>query len=169
MAVAAFRSAAPAAGMSTPGRRFREGSAASMPEFDVFISYRRCEPDAGWVRAVLVPQLLAAGLAVCVDYRSFRLGRPLVLEMARAVEASRYTVAVLTPRYLESSFTELENVLAEHLGLEEAAYRLVAVLRERCEPRLGMRARLMLDMTSDNVAEPLERLVRAVRSDPAAP
>ena len=37
----------------------------------------------------------------------------------RAVESSTYTLAVLTPTYLESTFTELENVLAEHLGLEE--------------------------------------------------
>jgi hypothetical protein len=57
-----------------------------------------------------VPRLLADGLAVCIDVDAFRLGAPLVLEMERAVQASRYTLAVLSPQYLESGFTELENV-----------------------------------------------------------
>jgi hypothetical protein len=69
--------------------------------------------------------------------------------MERAVQASRYTLAVLTPRYLASSFTELESVLAEHLGLERAERRLAVVIRERARPRLSMRARLSLDMTDD--------------------
>jgi hypothetical protein len=86
---------------------------------------------------------------VCIDYESFRLGAPLVLEMARAVEQSRYTLAVLTPGYLRSNFAELEGVLAEHLGLEQGARRLLLVMREPCVPRLGLRARLWLDLTED--------------------
>ena len=89
------------------------------------------------------------GLRVCIDYRDFRLGAALVLEMARAVEQSRYTLAVLSPAYLESNFTELENVLAEHLGLEKSQRRLLAILRQPCTPRLGFKARLWLDMTDD--------------------
>lgn len=137
--------------------------------YDAFLSYRQAEPDLGWVRMFLERQLVDAGLNVCVDYRAFRLGRPLVLEMARAVETSRYTVAVITPRYLESTFTELENVLAEHLGLERAEARLLVVRREACTPRLGIRARLMLDMIGDGPFDTeLERLVAALREDPAA-
>jgi hypothetical protein len=84
---------------------------------------------------------------VCIDVDDFRLGAPLILEMERAVQASRYTLAVLSPRYLQSGFTELESVLAEHLGLERAERRLLAVMYERARPRLSMRARLYLDMT----------------------
>jgi hypothetical protein len=118
-------------------------------DYDVFVSYRRAEPDRGWVHGRLVPRLRADGLLVCIDDDSFRLGAPLVLEMERAVQASRYTLAVITPRYLASNFTELENVLAEHLGLERTERRLVAVMRELTRPRLSMRARLNLDMTDD--------------------
>lgn len=118
-------------------------------DYDVFVSYRRAEPDRSWVFGKLVPRLRADGLLVCIDDDSFRLGAPLVLEMERAVQASRYTLAVLTPRYLASSFTELESVLAEHLGLERAERRLAVVIRERARPRLSMRARLSLDMTDD--------------------
>jgi hypothetical protein len=59
--------------------------------------------------------------------------------MERAVQASRYTLAVLSPQYLKSGFTELENVLAEHLGLERAERRLLAVMYERARPRQNLK------------------------------
>lgn len=120
---------------------------------DAFISYRQQDPDRSWVRGVLLPGLEAAGLRICVDYRCFRLGAPLVLEMARAVEQSRYTLGVLSPSYLDSNFTELENVLSEHLGLERSERRLLMVMREPCKPHLRMRARLWLDMTDEQLRE----------------
>lgn len=136
-------------------------------DYDVFVSYRYHEPDRTWVRSVLERRLVDQGLRVCIDYRSFPLGSPIVLEMARAVERSRYTLAVLTPAYLEGHFSELENVLAEHLGLEEGERRLLAVMREPCKPRLGIRARLYLDLTDDDeLDQQLERLVAELRRDP---
>jgi TIR domain len=135
--------------------------------YDVFISYRQQEPDRSWVRRTLQPRLEAQGLRVCIDHRDFRLGAPLVLEMARAVEQSRYTLAVLSPVYLTSNFADLENVLAEHLGLENSQRRMLAVLREPCTPRLGMRPRLWLDMTDDEELERnVERLVYELRQPP---
>jgi len=129
---------------SPPPVAFADGYA-----YDVFISYRQQEPDRTWVRKVLLPRLEARGLRACIDYRDFRLGVPLVLEMARAVEQSRYTLAILSPAYLAGHFTELESVLAEHLGLEKSQRRLLCAMREPCTPRLGMRARLWLDMSDD--------------------
>ena len=135
--------------------------------YDVFISYRHHEPDQTWVRTRLVPRLGLEGLRVCLDVESFRLGAPLVLEMGRAVESSTYTVAVLSPAYLESTFTELESVLAEHLGLEERERRLIAVMREFTRPRLGMRARTWLDMTKDSTFEQdVTVLCRQLRMSP---
>ena len=135
--------------------------------YDVFISYRQQEPDKTWVRKTLVPRLQADKLRVFIDYQDFRLGAPLVLEMPRAVEQSCYTLAVLSPAYLESNLTELENVLAEHLGLEQSQRRLLAIMHQRCSPRLGMRARLWLDMTDDDEFETnIARLVHALRQPP---
>ncbi len=131
--------------------------------YDAFVSYRHQEPDRTWVRKTLVPALDAAGLRVCVDHRDFALGAPILEEMARAVEQSHYTVAVLTPAYLAGRFGMLENVLAEHLGLEEGERRLLYVKREDCEPPLRVRARLYLDMTDDaEVDEALARLADAL-------
>ena len=137
--------------------------------YDVFLSYRQQEPDKTWVRKTLLPRLEEAGLSVCIDYRDFRLGAPLVLEMARAVEESRYTLAVLSPAYLQSNFTELESVLAEHLGLEMTQRRLLAVMREECRPRLSLRTRLRLDMIDDDKFEAnIARLVYELRQPPNA-
>lgn len=134
-------------------------------DFDVFVSYRQQEPDRSWVRQRLIPALEVQGVRVCVDFRDFRLGAPLVTEMERCVQASRQTLAVLTPAYLASHFTALENILAEHLGLEQGQHRLLMVDREPCQPRLGMRARLRLDMTEEVDFEPgVARLVEAVRA-----
>ncbi len=118
--------------------------------YDVFISYRQQEPDKTWVLKTLLPGLEAQGLRAFIDDREFRLGAPIVTEIARGVEQSRYTLAVLSPNYLTSNFAEIENVLAEHLGLEQSQRRLLCIMRENCTPRLGIRARLWLDMTRDN-------------------
>jgi hypothetical protein len=132
---------------------------------DAFVSYRHQDPDKTWVRTRLVPMLGLEGLRV--DVESFRLGAPLVLEMGRTVELSTYTVAVLTPAYLESTFTELESVLAEHLGLEERKRRLIVIMRESTRPRLGMRARTWLDMPNDATFDPdVATLCRQLRMSP---
>ncbi len=137
--------------------------------YDVFVSYRQREPDKAWVRTTLVPALEGAGLKVCIDYRDFRLTAMLVKEMGRAVEQSRYTLAVLSPAYLASNFTELENVMAEQLGLMTSEGRLVAVMREACAPRLSMRTRAWLDMSDDAAFEAnLARLVGELRRAPGA-
>ena len=136
-------------------------------EWDVFISYRQKEPDKTWVRKTLLPQLQGEGLRVCIDYRDFRLGAPIVKEIERAVTHSRYTLCVLTPAYLESNFTDLETVLAQHLGLELTQRRMLAIMREECQPRLGIRTRLWLDMTQDDEFETnLARLAYEIRQPP---
>jgi len=135
--------------------------------YDAFISYRHGEPDRSWVRQVLGPALEARALHICIDYRCFRVAAPIVLEMERAVVQSRYTIAVMTPPYLESSFVELENVLADHLGLELRQRRLIAVMREHCVPPLRIRARVFLDMTDDTMLEKsLVTLADVIRSPP---
>lgn len=128
---------------------------------DVFVSYRHEEPERSWVTECLVPALRASGVRVFLDVDDFLLGEPVILAMTRAVERSRYTLAVLTPAYLMSSFTELESLMAEHLGLENAQNRLIGLMREQVEPRLTMRLRIWLDMTDDATFEArIERLAR---------
>ena len=139
---------------------------ASRETHDVFVSYRQREPEQTWVLSDLVPRLIGSGLQVIADYMSFRLGAPLISEMERAVELSRYTLAVMTPAYLDSTFTELEHIMATHLGLERAERRLVVVVREATHAPLTIRARLWLDMTDDATFDAdVARLSAELRSD----
>jgi hypothetical protein len=139
--------------------------AASRLTHDVFVSYRRLEPDRSWVRRRFVPALRAAALRVFLDDDDFRLGEPLIEGMTRGVEVSRYTVAVLSQAYLDSTFTEVESLMAEHLGLENAEARLIGVMREKVTPRLSMRMRIWLDLTDDAALDDgVARLAREIRA-----
>jgi hypothetical protein len=138
-----------------------------MNEYDVFLSYRHQEPVMTWTRNRLVPGLRACGVRVCIDHVDFDPGVPVTLEMARAVESSTYTVAIMTPAYLAGSFTQLEAVMAQHLGLEEALWRLVPVMRERVRPPLNLRTLLWLDMAEDGgFDEALRQLCDHLRKAP---
>jgi hypothetical protein len=118
--------------------------------YDVFLSYRRREPDNSWVQNVLRPRLKSAGLRVCLDVVDFDLGGLIVMEMERAVQLSRYTVAVLSPDYLEGSYTDMESILSRHMGLELAQHRFLSLLRRPCKPPLGARRHPLIDMTRDS-------------------
>jgi hypothetical protein len=139
--------------------------------YDFFVSYRHHEPDKSWVRKILVPNLEKKGLRAFIDYRDFQLGAPLVTEMARAVEESRFTVAIITDAYIQSKFTELENVMAKQLGLEKSHVRLIGIIRDPQldvdKVRLDIRSTLMLDMTDDDEFDVLiEKLVDAIQNPP---
>ena len=128
-------------------------------EYDVFISYHNQTPDKTWVRKGLLPYLESQGLRVCIDSR-FPLGVPMITNIEHAIQKSRYTLVVLSPAYLSNSYAEFENLISQHLGLEESKYRLIAVRREPCLPRLGLRALTLLDMTDeDEFKTEVERLV----------
>ena len=135
--------------------------------YDVFLSYLDQEPDRTWVRKTLHPRLKAEGLKVCLDAVDFGLGEPLLDEMERAVVQSRYTTAVLTPAYLESSFDDFEGLMAQHLGKERKQSRFIALLREPCNPRLRVRVLYALDMTKDDeLDQGVARLAAQLRESP---
>ena len=102
-----------------------------MAEYDVFVSYSRA--DRKWVRGELLPRLEGAGLKVCVDYRDFAIGAPIVTEMERAVVESARTLLVLSPAYLHSAWTEFETLMLQVLDPGARERRLIPLLIERVE------------------------------------
>ena len=134
--------------------------------YDVFVSYRQTEPDQSWTRSMLVPELEAKRVRVCIDYRSFELGRSVIESMATAVESSRFTLAILSPRFLDSGFTTLERIMAQHLGLEERHSRLIGLIFEECAPPLELRPFLLLDLANGSVGgSAFDRLVCVLRAE----
>jgi len=121
--------------------------------FDVFVSYRHREPDQSWVRGRLVPRLMQENVRVLIDVHDFDYGVPVVVSMERAVEASRFTLCVVTPAFMESSFTEIEQLMAAQLGQEQARRRLLVVLREHVDmPEID--SRCVVDMCDSTQFEP---------------
>lgn len=137
-------------------------------EYDVFVSYQAKGADKSWVRKTLLPYLETEGLRVCIDTR-FPLGVPVITSMERGIQQSRYTLVILSPDYLESGFSEFESLLSQHLGLEQSKSRLIPLIRETCNPRLGIRILFMLDMTDEEEFETnMDRLVYQLRQSPVS-
>jgi hypothetical protein len=136
--------------------------------YDAFLSYDRTDAaDRAWVEQVVVARLEARGLRLCLEHRDFRFGRSRIREIERAVTTSRYTVSILTPAYVESSFREFESIIAQHQDLEMRAARFIPLLRRPCQPRIGVRMAFALDLTHDaEVDAGIERLALQLRQPP---
>jgi len=135
--------------------------------YDVLLVYAPDERDRAWARVFL--QLLEErGVKVCTEDLDAELGSHRLIELERLVSTSRFTLPVLTPRFSAGRFQELQTVLAQQLGVEDGIARLIPVVREPCEARLGLRSLVHLEMIRDETVVPgIARLVRTLRRQPA--
>lgn len=135
--------------------------------YDAYLSFADREPDAAWVWTKLVPELEKAGLRVAISGVVQAPGVALVVETERAIRQAKRTVVVLSNTYLADHLADFENVLAQTLGIQEGAYRLLpiqieAIAKERLPTRLGMLTTLDLTHPYRSQTE-LARLVRALQ------
>lgn len=134
--------------------------------YDVFISYSGSKEDRTWVRNQLLPLLEKHNLRAAVDFRA-PLGVPKIIFSEQAVQNSRYTLPVLTEAYLHSGLGEFENLAAQYLGAEQSDYRLIPVMAQPCNPRLGLRMLPILDMSdADEIKWNIDRLVLQLMQPP---
>jgi len=114
-----------------PVARYRGGSFGTVARtddgfrYDVYVSYVDTEPDTTWVWSELVPRLEQAGLRAAVSGDVEVPGVARVVGIQRAIEQSRRTLVVLSPRYLADGVADFENVLAQTIGVQDGQYRLV--------------------------------------------
>lgn len=99
-------------------------------KYDVFVSYSH--KDEEWVRNVLLPTLEKQGLKVCIDFRDFIAGKPAIINMQDASEASRHTILVLTPRWVDSEWTLYESILSRTDDPSGLQRRTIPLLLEKC-------------------------------------
>ncbi|NER21742.1 MAG: TIR domain-containing protein [Symploca sp. SIO1C2] len=95
--------------------------------YDAYISYVDEEPDTTWVWETLVPRLEDAGLRIAVSGEVEIFGVARVVNIERGIRQSKRTVIVLSDLYMANNIAEFENTLAQFLGLEEGAARLLPV------------------------------------------
>jgi len=77
----------------------------------------------------LTERLGLAGYRVASD-ADFDPSKPFLEEMARCVRESRFTLAIISPRYLASGNCLEEATMAKVLGMREGGHRLVPVVIE---------------------------------------
>ena len=97
---------------------------------DFFISYNHT--DQAWAKWIAW-KLEEAGYSTVIDVWDFRPGSNFVLEMQRAATEANRTVAVLSQKYLESSFTTPEWAAAFAQDPQGIKRKLVPVRIAPCE------------------------------------
>src|SRR5262245_26874395 len=118
---------------------------AGSHDFDVFISYS--SKDREWVRGTLLRQIEESGLRAFVDFRDFAPGAPSIAECERGVLKSRKTLLVLTPDYVTSGWTEIENIMVQSIDPANQSRRMIPLLRIECKKPLRIQVFTHIDFT----------------------
>ena len=142
-----------------------------MPEasyaWDVFISYSHKDED--WVYDELLPRLEASGLKVCIDERDFEFGVPALVNMERAVDHSRHTLLVLTPRWASSEWTDFEVLLAGTGDPVGRRRKTIPLMLEKCDLPTRISMLTYADFTRPERRERVfARLIRSLGGNPDA-
>jgi hypothetical protein len=139
---------------------------AESPGRDFFISYTGVNrPWAEWIAV----QLEAAGYSTLLQAWDFRPGSDFIHEMQQATSTGGRTIAVLSPAYFGSKFSEAEWQAAfvkdpiGELGL------LVPVRVQPCAPPGLLASRVYIDLVDTDEATAKQRLLDGVGESGARP
>ena len=136
------------------------------PSFDAFISYRRRDPDRAFARQLL-RDLEGRGYKVAIDERDFDANASFLQEMERFIQQSRFTLTVLSLRYLESGNCEEEAIIGKVLDMGQRQRRLIPLIIERVTLPVWLYNLVGVDFTeADPLIPPLEKLVRTLGNPP---
>jgi len=122
---------------------------------DFFISYTGA--DLPWARWIAW-ELEAAGYTTILQDWDFQAGANFVLEMHRAAQEAKHTVALLSPRYLEAPYTQPEWAAALGGDPTGTDRQLVPVRIEECKPDGLLAAVVYIDLVGLDEADARERL-----------
>ena len=134
------------------------GGADAPPRYDVFISYRHGGKDSEVARQ-LAEALEADGYAVAIDERDFPANASFLEEMERCVRESRATVAVISPRYLESGHCQEEAIICKVLDMGDRKRRLIPLVIEPVSLPAWLYGIVGIDCTkADPLVDPFDKL-----------
>lgn len=132
-------------------------------EFDVYISYSH--QDRLFVQK-LVNGLTENNIRVFVDYEQFLPGQPIVQEIERGLLNSAKMVVVLSPSYVQSQWTEFENIFIQSSDPTGSKGKAIPVL---CSPTVLPKRLSFLtfvDFTSNKFEDAFAQLLNAVTTIP---
>jgi hypothetical protein len=110
---------------------------------DFFISYNHADKTwAEWIAWTLEE----AGYTVVIQSWDFRPGNNFVLEMARAAEGTRKTIAVLSQDYLNAAFTQSEWAAAFASDPLSNEHKLIPIRVRDCKPEGLLSSIIYIDL-----------------------
>lgn len=135
--------------------------------YDVFISYRHGGHDTEFARELL-SALERAGYAVAIDERDFPANASFLHEMERCIRQSRFTVALISSRYLGSGNCEEEATICKVLDMGDRRRRLIPLMIEAVPVPAWLFGIVGIDCTKpDPLVDPFEKL-RATLGPPSS-
>ncbi len=130
---------------------------------DFFISYNR--KDKNWAEWIAIA-LTKAEFTVAIQSWDFRAGSNFVLQMHESTIECNRTIAVLSPDWLASVFTQPEWAAAFALDPTGASRKLIPVRVKACEPPGLLRAIVYCDLVGLAEDDAKQELLRAVSDAP---
>src|SRR5262245_38289133 len=106
--------------------------------YDAFLSAGAADQE--WATSWLLPRLRAAGLRICTE-DDFVVGVARLINVERSIVASRHTLVVLTPAWLQSEWNDFEALLSQTRDPSgRRLRRTIPMLLQQCElpPRLAL-------------------------------
>jgi hypothetical protein len=163
-----------------PGQRAEARSVSQVPQSnastqaevpggetkDFFVSYNSA--DQGWAEWIAW-HLEEAGYTTVIQAWDFRPGGNFVLQMQRAAERARHTIAVLSPNYLNALYTQPEwaAAFAQDPTGEKGVLLPVRVIE--CELKGLLKPIVYIDLVGLAEEAARERLLASVEGDRAKP
>jgi tetratricopeptide (TPR) repeat protein len=133
---------------------------------DFFISYTAV--NRSWAEWIAV-QLEQAGYSTVLQAWDFRPGSDFLHEMQQATSTAGRTIAVLSPAYFGSKFSEAEWRAAFHKDPTGEARLLVPVRVQPCEPPGLLASRVYVDLVDTDEATARRLLLDGVGKSGARP
>jgi TIR domain-containing protein len=131
---------------------------APPPRYDVFLSYRHDAVDKS-VAIEILNALEADGYRVAIDERDFPANASFLQEMERCIRESRFTVVVISPRYLNSGNCEEEAIVCKVLDMGDRKRRLIPIVIEPVSMPAWLYGIVGIDCTKrDALVDPLDKL-----------
>ncbi|MBN1812801.1 MAG: AAA-like domain-containing protein [Anaerolineae bacterium] len=113
-------------------------------QYDLFVTY--ADADQGWVQNHLLPGLGLPAERI-ITKLGFIPGAAKTSEFVRAIQASRHTVLVLSPAYLEDEWAAFGGQLVSYFSVAQRSSRLIPLHLHACELPLDIEFRVKLDCT----------------------
>ncbi|UCH95967.1 MAG: toll/interleukin-1 receptor domain-containing protein [Candidatus Aminicenantes bacterium] len=115
-------------------------------EYDAFISYSHKDKEFA---QKLLTKLEEKGLRIAIDFRDFKVGTPILVELERLVRSSKYIILILSQDWIESQWTNIEAMFLQMQDLTGMKRKIIPLMYKKCELPHRLSTYTYADFTGD--------------------